>query len=432
MQPTSAWDASLRMSIEFTMTCALPKPVRTFKDPITGVTIHQLTDGDEPSVHFYFTSPNWLAGGKYVLLLRRVDGAWNYFIAGADEPLRQLTHHPATPHPHRFMKHMHRAFYSAEVERMMWRMPAIHPTEPVIVFSWENTLRQLNLETGAEDVLYRFDPAESQQPKTPLHTEFTADGKDIIVVTNREALPGEPRLDPPEQVWHTSLRDESHIVSTIWRFDFERRTLEGPLFRSNGEQAHPLTCPWNPDLIMWTQYLHSCFYVMRRDGSDLRRSLDLPNHMLGHYNWDVANRRLTLIDTDWGSQTSRMGSLDLETRDLDHNVTWFGSVRDGASQWHQTPSPDGRWIVLDQPSVRIGDANGLSILDQQNDVQLPLCQLNCSWNTGLRDDDGQPIKSETLHPNPSWSPDGRYVLVDSDFGTGISQVYAVDMDTWQP
>ena len=61
MQPTSAWDASLRMSIEFTMTCALPKPVRTFKDPITGVTIHQLTDGDEPSVHFYFTSPNWLA-----------------------------------------------------------------------------------------------------------------------------------------------------------------------------------------------------------------------------------------------------------------------------------------------------------------------------------------------------------------------------------
>ncbi len=132
--------------------------------------------------------------------------------------------------------------------------------------------------------------------------------------------------------------------------------------------------------------------------------------------------------TDWGAQSSRLGSLDIETGE----VRWFKCVHHGASQRYQSPSPDGRWIVMDQPSFLIGGVNGLSLVDQQRDVQLPLCQLNCSGSTGLRDDDGQPIKSETLHPNPSWSPDGRYVLMDSDFGTGISQVYAVDMATWRP
>jgi len=410
------------------MTCAFPKPIRTFQDPVTGVTMHQLTDGDEPSVHMYFTACSWTQDGRYLIVLRRVKGAWNYFIVGVDGNWRQLTHYPPTQHPRRYLKHMHRAFFAEEVERMLWRIPAMHLTQPMLVFAWKNALHQLNLETGDDEIIYQFTEAESQQPKTNLHTEFTADGRDLILVTNRETVPNEPRLDPPEQAWNMKLRDESGIVSTIWRFDFERRALDGPLFRSNGEQAHPLTCPWNPDLVLWTQYLHSCFYLLRRDGSEVRRPLDLPNHMLGHYNWDTANRRLTFIDTDWGAQSSRLGSLDIETGE----VRWFECVHHDASQWHQSPSPDGRWIVMDQPSFLIGGVNGLSLVDQQRDVQLPLCQLNCSWSTGLRDDDGQPIKSETLHPNPSWSPDGRYVLVDSDFGTGISQVYAVDMATWRP
>jgi len=38
-------------------TCTMPTPVRTFTDPETGATIHQLTGGDLPAVSLYFTQP---------------------------------------------------------------------------------------------------------------------------------------------------------------------------------------------------------------------------------------------------------------------------------------------------------------------------------------------------------------------------------------
>ena len=402
--------------------CTIPKPVRTFADPVTGVTLHQLTAGPEPSAHLYFTRCGWLNGGKYFLFARRQDGAVNLHVACPSGEVRQVTHLPPPPLPNAMMPHMHRRFFAWEGESLLLRLPAIHPTEPLFAYSWMNEVHLVDIERGTDELLLIFPRSESEQPFSGLHTSFTADGRDLIFTTTRRRRAGEERLDPPTQEWNTALRDEDHFVSAIRRYDFTRRTLGDVIFQSNGEQSHLLTCPWNPEILLWVNYLHSSIYTIRRDGSHLRTLLSGRHLMPGHYNWDVAHRRLTVLVTDTTTWDTTQCSLDVETGQLRRYP-----VGGGKHQWHQNASPDGRWIVTDH--LTVGDRNGLSLIDQQTDTLRPLCQLGCSW--GMSAPDGGPMKSEFLHPNPSWSPDGRYVAVSTDFGQGIDavQVFLVDTAT---
>jgi hypothetical protein len=410
-------------------TYPFPRPVRTFADPVTGVTLHQLTDGDEPAGHLYFTRCSWTADGRYLLYVQQRDGSINYYAAGADGTARQVTHYPPSEETAPYTQHMHRLFRTPEVERMMLRLPAMHPTRPLIAFAWRNEVHLLDIETGDDDVLHRFGSEDSQQPFTGLHTVFTADGRDLLLVTSREGTADE-RLDPSDQPWDFSLRDESRIISRIWRYDFEQRRMDGVIFQSNGEQSHLLTCPWDAETMFWVNYLHKCCYLMRRDGTVLRRFFaDDPHIHPGHYNWDAANRRMTILLSDPQDEWhTTLASLDTETG----VVRRFQSGTQRKGQYHQNASPDGRWFVLDGAGVgKIGGQNGLWLVDQHTDQRFPLCQLNCSWSSPP-DPQGRAVKSEFLHPNPSWSPDGRWIVVGSDFGSGVAQVYLVDLHTWSP
>jgi hypothetical protein len=350
----------------------------------------------------------------------------NYYVAGPDGHIRQVTHYLPKPYASEFTRHMHRIFYSWEVDQMPFILPAIHPSEPLLAFAWENRIHLVDLDTGAAEVIYTFPESESEMPFSMVHTVFTGDGRDLILTTNRHTRPGEARIDPPDMSWDFSLRDESNIVGKVWRYDFAARRMLGCLFESNGEQSHPLTCPWDADRLWWVNYLHKCFYAMRRDGSGLRSFLGDTVYHMGHYNWDTANRRLaTLLSEPKENWRTRVGSLDIDSGDL----RVFNSVL-GQAQWHQNASPDGRWIVMDGGG-RVGDSTGLSLLDQREDRLYPLCQL--TWGLPIKDEQGRAVKSEFMqHPNPSWSPDGRYVVFSSDYGTGIAQVYLADLSTWQP
>src|SRR5262245_42618634 len=136
------------------ITITTPTPIRTFADPVTGMTISQLTSGGEGAVSLYFTQPTWTADGRSFLFLRKQDRAINYFAVGPDGQERQLTHFPATPNQPRYLQWMHRKKLAEECERFSWLWPAIHPSQPVIVFPFHDVIYELNVETGACERIY--------------------------------------------------------------------------------------------------------------------------------------------------------------------------------------------------------------------------------------------------------------------------------------
>jgi hypothetical protein len=405
------------------MNVSPPPCVREFRDEATGVTVRQVTEGFDQAGPLYFTRPSWLPDGRFVFVGER-DRSANYYVAGNDGAVRQLTRLPAVPAEPEYTDHMHRRFRSAEGDRIMLRIPAVHPTRPLLVYAWRNEIRCVEVDTGREEMLHRFGPEDAAMPFTGLHTVFTADGRDLILVTTRLARDGE-NLDPPGLQQDKSLRDESVFVSKIWRYDFERRRMIGEIFASNGEQSHVQACPWDADLVLWVNYGHNRVYTARRDGGNLRRHLETGGIQPNHFNWDPANRRLicNLSDTKNAWRTSII-SLDLET---DRQRVFERAVLPHPS--HISASPDGRWIALDVHAKPIGGTQGIHLLDQRSGEVHPLCR--CAWSA-LTDKQGKPVKSEYFHPNPGFSPDGRWLVFGTDFGSGSAQVYAVDLETWQP
>jgi hypothetical protein len=115
-----------------------------------------LTEGSEPSAHLYFTRSCWTADGRYLLFLRQHEGSLNFYVALPDRSIKQLTHYLATPHPAPFTQHMHRLFRSEEIERLMFRLPAMHPHLPCFAFAWGNDIHLVDIERGTDEVIYSF------------------------------------------------------------------------------------------------------------------------------------------------------------------------------------------------------------------------------------------------------------------------------------
>jgi hypothetical protein len=396
----------------------IPESFCTFDDPITGAVMHGLLGNSEPSVSLYFTQPTWTADGRHFIFLRKsADRAINYWCVDPDGRERQLTHFPVTPDMPKYAQWMHRKKLAEECERFSFLWPAIHPTLPVIVFPLHGEVFELNVATGACEKLFAFERKVCEQGFFAVYQQFTSDGKHLIFSTAAHGS----AIDAPYLPNNTALKDETTWEGRLWRYDYENHRMEGEIFTSNGEQAHLLTCPWDPEVLFWANYKHACLYAMHRDGTGLRSwFIDDPQAHAGHYNWDPANRSVTTLisnpDDNWSTTVAR---ISMDSGAVQH----FNSVRLTGGQWHPTASPDGKWIVMDRGPVDFG-GNGLCLLDPATDTVQALCRIDSSW--GLTDEQGGPVKSEWLHPNPVWSPDGRYVVFHSDFGTKTARTWAVE------
>lgn len=397
--------------------CTMPRPHQTFTDPDTGAAVRALFSPTEPSVSLYFTQPTWTAGGRHFLFLRKApDRAINYWCVDPDGHERQLTHFPVTPNLPKYGQWMHRRKLAEECERFSWLWPAIHPSLPLIVFALHNRVYLLDVSTGVQEELFAFAPTVSDQGFFAIYQQFTADGRHLIFSTAARGRGIDPAWLPND----TSLKDESTWEGRLWRYDFVPRRMEGEIFVSNGEQAHLLACPWDADLLFWANYKHACLYAMRRDGTGLRSwFIDDPRAHAGHFNWDPANRAMvTLISDPLDQWRTRVASINLANGKVRH----FSSCCLPGGQWHLNASPDGRLIVMDRGP---GDVNGLYLLDQAADTMRTLCRIDSSW--GLTDEQGGAVKSEWLHPNPVWTPDGRSVIFHSDFGSRTPQTWTVNL-----
>ncbi len=126
---------------------------KTSVDPVSGATIHQLTDYYAHSSHFYFTNPGWYDGGNKMLFTSQRENRTNLFsIDLRSGKITQLT--------------------DTRPDEGEASSPFVNPAKPEAIFAQGRFLKAINLETLEERTLYR-----KPDQYVGGGTNVTADGK---------------------------------------------------------------------------------------------------------------------------------------------------------------------------------------------------------------------------------------------------------------
>jgi Tol biopolymer transport system component len=130
------------------------------------------------------------------------------------------------------------------------------------------------------------------------------------------------------------------------------------------------------------------------------RPLNL-THSTGHFAWfGKTGRLLSTVNDPFGSVVSIAEGESEPTL-----------IAKGGHFWHAAGSEDAKWVISDTnwPDV------GLILINTDTGLWAPLCRAEAS--------EGHP---QWTHPHPMFTPDGRYVIFNSD-QSGIGQVYVVEI-----
>lgn len=145
---------------------------------------------------------------------------------------------------------------------------------------------------------------------------------------------------------------------------------------------------------------HRNIWLINADGSNLR-PLELP-YGNGHWMWVGGTKRImsNLESNYWGISTFAEGDAAVEK-----------IVSDGLTCWHSSCSMGGEWMVTDTN----WPDNGIHVINAVSKKHAKLCNSNSSN-----------CHPQWTHPHPSFSPDSRYVVFNSD-ETGISHIYLAEV-----
>ena len=124
----------------------------------------------------------------------------------------------------------------------------------------------------------------------------------------------------------------------------------------------------------------------------------------GHFMWLGRSKEIiaNLLPAHWAIVRIRLDGSEPEV------------IADGEHFWHSASSAEGGWIVSDT----LGPDTGLKLVNVATGRYATLCQSQSA--------NGKP---DWTHPHPSFSPDGRRVVYNSD-RTGIPQVHLVKVPEW--
>ncbi|WP_240417875.1 oligogalacturonate lyase family protein [Paenibacillus periandrae] len=142
---------------------------------------------------------------------------------------------------------------------------------------------------------------------------------------------------------------------------------------------------------------HRNIWLINEDGTNVR-PLDLP-YGNGHWMWLGSSQKiLTNLEKQFNG-IAVMGEHDDKPEII---VT-------GEHFWHAASSRDGKWMVSDTS----WPDNGIQLIHVDNKKYATLCYSQSSSS-----------HTQWSHPHPSFSPDGNYVVYNSDI-TGTAQMYLV-------
>ena len=158
-------------------------------------------------------------------------------------------------------------------------------------------------------------------------------------------------------------------------------------------------------------------YVMNADGSDVTRLTHTDGHIVGYPTWSPDGRRIAFSSDQGGNQEIYVMNADgSDLTQLTH------SDRD-----HSGPawSPDGQRIAF--ASGRHGDSSSYMASRYGSDIT----QLTGNFDIYIMNADGSGLTQLTNGAGsdlrPSWSPDGRRIVFQSD-RDGDPDIYIINAD----
>ncbi len=353
------------------------------KDPVSGATIHQLTDYFAHSSHFYFTNPGWYAEGKKMLFTSQRENRTNLFSIDLESgEMTQLT--------------------DADPDDGSVGGPFVNPVKPEAVFSQGRTLKVIDLDTLEERVLYR-----KREGLVGGGTNVTADGK-YVCTSEVTDLSGQIYTDLGHG--YIGFREwwEAHPPSRILKIALDG---SGPevIYEEDYWLGHVNTSTKMPDILTfchegpWNLVENRIWGLNINTGEAWQVRPNAPDEAIGHEYW--------MPDGEHIGYHGRTPAGPV-----------YGSIRYDNTDQVEAPFPYGSMhfhsVGLDLIVGDGGKDNPYLLLWRYVDGQFEGPKA-LAWHRGS-------FHTQRVHVHPCFSADGTQIAYTAD-PQGYGQVFLVDV-----
>jgi len=382
------------------------------KDEVNGRRVWQLTNHEAPSAHFYFTRPSWLEGWPRPFFVSDRGNVANLYTFDEDWSVLQLTDLPRVEGGKYWTSYNGKTSFRAQQFGANFMAAEADPNGGGIYFS-----------SGfGEQHLMRYDFASGKTEKLFDHAAgcITSDGRYSLFQSFDD--------DYEKKLRHTKL----------YRIDLATGARDF-LYEDDGDFAHMLCSPVAPELVIWISYHRRKGMTINPRTGELGTWVDFaeePKHRV-YYHYSFLPKSSLLLcahrgDIDCTVAGTGGKQIVWEIRSADGDVADQLKAWNGEAIAHATVSHDHRRVVgdtcrhdhfvEDDPAKK---KNNIYLFDRELRTSSVVCAADSSFSA--RDEKGRQVYSEYLHPRPVFSPDDKKVIFDSDFTSGITQVYMVGL-----
>ncbi|MBN1350882.1 PD40 domain-containing protein [candidate division KSB1 bacterium] len=354
-----------------------PSEKASYIDEKTGVTVTMLTTTYARDNKLYQTHPSWTADGACIIFSSDRSGSEQlYALHEASGEIVQLTHDSKVSPEHSFVNRYKNTLYYVCGDRILEL--------------------DINKALGADGQLLDS-KAGFQRPLATLPPHLKLSGTLTVDADGEWVIIGTERQDKKSQwaIYKINLGSGEFVLVT--ELDFH--------------VGHCQSHPTRPGLIMFCHETggdaDQRMWLVDSDGSNLRPFYkETFNEWVTHEVWWGADRALFTIwpyNEEMRKKPHGIAAVELESGEM--------TILSQHAYWHVGGSPDGKWAV--------GDTfEGDLYLVRADTRQTKLL-------TG-----GHRPPGATVHPHPSFSPDGKRVLFCSE-KNGHWDLFLIELPNWE-
>lgn len=367
-----------------------PSETSTFTDPVSGVTMEQLTSYRGHSHHFYFTNPGWYQNDEKLLFSSDRNNRTNLFSLDLTSgQITQLTDLEPVPLPR-------------EVEFIRACASALNGE----AYFWHGrSLIALDLESLEQRELYRLDEGWDVSM-----INVTADGKYVCASISEDMSDRFPvdLLRGYVGFWETwEAKPRSHIM---------RVAVDGSgadsIWEENYWLGHVNTSPTEPHLLTFCHegpwhLVDNRIWGMNMESGEVWkiRPRVVEEEKIGHEYWHAD-----------GIHVSYHGYKP-------DGYSFFGRCRYDGTQLEEMAFPQETGHIHSNDFARIvGDGGKVVRLWQRSEEGFEGPRILCQHRSSMH--------IQQTHVHPRFSPDGRYVVFSSDV-SGYGNVYRVEVPPFE-